>query len=941
MAYARSTRNAFGGSRNAGESAIRLVYRLSSAGRTQGFHLVPARKKDQPPIEESELKAIFDDLHPLDHEIGRELCAGQAFGFVSDSQVARLIPLLTRRRTFVDEERLRSSDLVLWPRARMERTESGHMLLALGFTDEDGDWYCPEQGKVVAGTKAYLIRGNRSFAITSNEPWLMARWSQNPKISLNRDMTPGRRDQLARDLQNAGVPEDDLAMLAIQRGPPDVFVVHVWAPDIEDDEPIVHVTLEAVYAGRGVVILGQNPMSPYITTGGGPESNDDILFERDLAAEDDSRKLLRRLGFRFNRESECFLGKNELALKALDPGQHLFPQDWQVLRSKSAPTFHEDLELRTEITLLEEKGLLDLKIDINTVLSADSTERTVDALIKMKDLLAWLQSGKKYLRLMDGSYVAPSERFRKGLKLLEDLGADSERVLVSPLCIGLLRLMNDSSAIKAADQATRSWLDELASTSKPKEVEVPHSLQGDLRAYQSRGLDWLSMLHRHRLTGILADDMGLGKTIQAISLLLKVREEEGPKPSLVIAPTSVVTVWRDEVHKFAPSLNLVMWHGPPKIRHSINLDGADVIVTSYGILRRDSELLSEISFRYIILDEAQSAKNAASQNATAVRLLKSERRLALTGTPIENRPEELWSAFDFLAPGFLGSLRQFRKRYARPIGRGEREPLQLLSARINPLILRRLKGEVAKDLPDKIETVVRCDLGEEQRALYDHLAGKLRREVEEKIESIGIERAHLDILAALTKLRQVCCDPRLLKSPGDIEIPDSAKLDLFEEIVREALDSGHCIIVFSQFVEMQKKLIAVLNKLGVEPAWLHGGTRDRDKVVASFQDPEGPPVIVVSLRAGGTGLTLTRADTVIHYDPWWNPAVERQATDRAHRLGQTQTVNVYKLVCSSTIEERVIELAERKESLARDILGSEGHAEAKRISPTEVLSLLR
>ena len=260
------------------------------------------------------------------------------------------------------------------------------------------------------------------------------------------------------------------------------------------------------------------------------------------------------------------------------------------------------------------------------------------------------------------------------------------------------------------------------------------------------------MLHRHRLTGILADDMGLGKTMQAIALLLKTREDEGPKPSLVIAPTSVVTVWRDEVERFAPMLNLVLWHGPPKVRHELDISNADIIVTSYGILRRDSEILKEVSFRYVILDEAQSAKNAASQNATAVRELTSERRLALTGTPIENRPEELWSTFDFWHQAFLAVCANSGKRYARPIGRGEREPLELLSARVTPLILRRLKGEVAKELPDKIESVVRCEMGEEQRALYDHLSGQLRQEVESKIEQIGINKAHLDILAALTKL---------------------------------------------------------------------------------------------------------------------------------------------------------------------------------------------
>jgi len=306
---------------------------------------------------------------------------------------------------------------------------------------------------------------------------------------------------------------------------------------------------------------------------------------------------------------------------------------------------------------------------------------------------------------------------------------------------------------------------------------------------------------------------------------------------------------------------------------------------------------------------------------------------------VENRPEELWAAFDFLAPGFLGSLRAFRKRYARPIERGEDAALMLLRARVQPLVLRRLKADVAKELPPKIESVVRCEMSAAQRALYEHVAGELRESVRQKIESVGIERARLSILAALTRLRQICCDPSLLPVPPGMKTPESSKLALFTELMREALESERKVVVFSQFVEMQKRLITVIRRLGVEPLWLHGGTRSRDKVVAAFQDPGGPPVIVVSLKAGGTGVTLTRADTVMHYEPWWNPAVERQATDRAHRLGQRQQVTVYKLIAARSIEERVLEMAVRKDDLADRLLAAEGTG-AKSITIDEILRLL-
>jgi len=520
------------------------------------------------------------------------------------------------------------------------------------------------------------------------------------------------------------------------------------------------------------------------------------------------------------------------------------------------------------------------------------------------------------------------------------LGADSSRALISPLCIGLLRAMGDVAALCTVDSATQSLMDELMRADAPQEVPVPEGLEVSLRDYQRRGLDWLMMLHRHRLTGILADDMGLGKTLQTLALLLAVKKAEGQKPSLVVAPTSVVTVWRDEAQRFAPSLKVKLWYGSPQERAQLDIGDADLVVTSYGVLRRDAERLGAWGFRYVILDEAQSTKNARSLGAHAIRQLKSERRLALSGTPLENRPEELWSIFDFLAPGFLWSLRKFRRVYALPISRGDRDAMALLRMKIEPLILRRLKKEVAKELPDKVESTLRCEMEPAQRALYDHVAGELKQSIKEKIAQVGIEQAQLDILAALTRLRQICCDPALLPSPAGTKVPPSAKLLLFEELMREALASERCVVVFSQFVQMQRRLIEVIKKLGVNPLWLHGGTTHRDKVVANFQDPNGPPVIVVSLKAGGTGLTLTRADTVMHYDPWWNPAVERQATDRAHRLGQKNVVSVYRLVCARSIEERVLKMAEGKEALAHSLLGSEGGATSKRISREEIFALL-
>ncbi|MEE8408823.1 MAG: DEAD/DEAH box helicase [Myxococcota bacterium] len=916
-----------------GNQPIRLAYELSVAGRISGVLLLPRTAPGGRRLAESDLKELLPRLHDLDQAIVRELRSGLVFGQLGDAGLARLFPLLAQRHTTLDGKELRLEEEPLRPRIRIRPGAAGRIHILLGLVGEETPWSPVGGGRLIAGDQAFFLRGSAVYPVESPAPWELGVWSKSAMLDLGSDITPLERDRLVRHFTTAGVPEEDLIALAVRRGPPDATIVHLLS-DLADTQPVARLRVSLVYAGEVSALAGTQTKEIYIVPRNGSTVG---IIERDLAMEAQTRQELRRLGFRLDRDPDLFVARGEAAIRALDPAAGFFPDDWTVERDAEAPLFRRDLEIRASVRLDQERGLLDLSVGVEAV----GDDETVAALIDMKELLAWLKSNQKYVRLGDGTYVAPSRKFRQSLRVLADLGADQGRVLVSPLCAGLLRALSDADGLAISTRATAAWLDEISGTSEPESVEPPASLVSVLRDYQCRGLDWLSMLHRHRLTGILADDMGLGKTVQTLALLLRTRDKEGAKPSLVVAPTSVVTVWRDEAARFTPELRLALWHGAPSVRHAIDVTAYDVLVTSYGILRRDADKLAKIAFRYVILDEAQSAKNAASQNARAIRHLKSERRLALTGTPIENRPEELWATFDFLAPGFLGTLRQFRKRYARPISQGDESALGLLRARIQPLVLRRMKTEVARELPAKVESTMRSEMLPAQRALYDHVAGELRESVQNKIEKIGIGKAHLHILAALTRLRQICCDPALLPTPKGVKVPGSAKLALFEELMREALASERRVVVFSQFVKMQKRLIAVIRKLGVEPLWLHGGTRRRDKVVDAFQTPSGPPVIVVSLRAGGTGLTLTRADTVMHYDPWWNPAVERQASDRVHRLGQTHQVAVYKLVCARSIEERVVSMAAAKDTLAEQLLGSEGGAQPKQITSAEVLALLQ
>jgi superfamily II DNA or RNA helicase len=948
-------------------SPLRLTYVLQGIPRVGRTLVLPQlRDAEAVTLTEAEIRSMRRGLHALDQAIVQELCAGAQFGHLADPALARILPLLAQRQTRVDGERLRLGDDLLQPRVVVRSLQSvqdepclsaavkaeSRLCLELELHYPDGEVLHLQQGRLLAGSQAYFLRGAWAIPIQSPNPWRLADWARQPLMALaDHQLTPAGRDALVANLKATGVPEADLEALAVHRGPPEKIILRLLPPgdvDPSDHTPRVRGIVEVVYAGVAIRLDAQRQDLPYLQPVEEGRTIEDpaALTERDLMAEDEIRQQLKLAGFRYDRSAGEYIVEDEAALAVADPARRMFPPSWQVERDGLALQFRHDLTLHTQIKMVQERGLLDVQISVKASQpeeigdAIDPDAQAVQALVDMRELLAWLRSGKRYVRLADGSYAAPSARFRQGLRILGDMGADNERALVSPLCIGLLRAIGDHAALEAADAATRAWFEELAQNRSPPEVAPPPGLRAVLRDYQRRGVDWLMMLHRHRLTGILADDMGLGKTLQTLALLLLVRETEGRKPSLVVAPTSVVGVWRDEAAHFAPDLKLALWYGPPEVRRALDPSAADLIVTSYGILRRDAERFANIEFRYVILDEAQSAKNAASHNAAAIRQLKSERRLALSGTPLENRPEELWSIFDFLAPGFLGSLRQFRRSYAVPISRGENEPLELLRLRLQPLILRRLKSEVATELPDKVEQVLRCEMGPAQRALYEHIAGELRDSIRQKIARVGIDHARLDILAALTRLRQICCDPSLLPVPVGTRLPPSAKLKMFEELLREALGAGRKVVVFSQFVTMQRKMIEVIERLGVKPLWLHGGSSGRDKIVARFQSEDGPPVIVVSLRAGGTGVTLTRADTVVHYDPWWNPAVERQATDRAHRLGQKKTVYIYKLICSRSIEDRVLQLAGQKEALAGRLLGSEGGAAAKKISQEEVLALL-
>jgi superfamily II DNA or RNA helicase len=462
------------------------------------------------------------------------------------------------------------------------------------------------------------------------------------------------------------------------------------------------------------------------------------------------------------------------------------------------------------------------------------------------------------------------------------------------------------------------------------DITPPAGLQLALRPYQKEGLAWLQFLRAQNLSGILADDMGLGKTAQTLAHLL-LEKEEGrlDQPALIILPTSLIFNWKNEAARFAPALNVLSLHGPERKSRFAEIAAHDVVLTTYPLLWRDADELRQHPYHLLILDEAQTVKNAQSRSAEAVRRIEARHRLCLTGTPLENHLGELWSQFDFLLPGFLGSAKQFTRHWRTPIEKqGDGQRRQLLARRIRPFILRRKKEDVAEELPPKTIIVRSVELEGGQRDLYETVRAAMDAKVRDEIAQKGFARSQIVILDALLKLRQVCCDPRLVRAQSAKKVKERAKLDLLMAMLPELVDEGRRILVFSQFTSMLALIQHDLDAANIAYVTLTGDTVDRETPIRRFQDGE-IPVFLISLKAGGVGLNLTAADTVIHYDPWWNPAVENQATDRAHRLGQDKPVFVYKLIVRGSIEEKILALQDRKAELAAGILSEDRGIDVK------------
>ncbi|HWN96876.1 MAG TPA: SNF2-related protein [Methylomirabilota bacterium] len=759
--------------------------------------------------------------------------------------------------------------------------------------------------------------------------------------------------------------------------------------------------LQCKYPGRILTLGATNKDdSPWM-----PDPNDVKRYAmRDFSAEQQALARLLRVGFSNSDDQGRYqLNGQDRVLSFFAREYPRMQKEWEVSLeerlSRSTREKMERIEPRFEITPSGVQWF-----DFGVSFASSSGEQFSAA-----DVQRLILSGQSHTRLKNGKVaVIDTGAVEELQQFLLDASPEQRggKYRLSNVQSGFLESTLDQQGWQA--QAPQVWRERARQQSGEAKLECPPlgELENVLRPYQKQGVAWLRFLRGNGFGGILADEMGLGKTLQTLAFLRAQGRAECPHaaavvtvrkrraedsapylPSLVICPTSLVFNWLAEAEKFTPELRAVALHGPNRHKLFEQIPQSDLAITSYALVRRDWERYAALEFDTVVLDEAQHIKNRATQNAQAVKALRSQHRLVLTGTPLENSVLDLWSIFDFLMPGYLGSAKDFKERYEAPITREKNAEAQArLARRLKPFILRRLKRDVAKDLPAKIEQVTFCDLNDEQRALYQQVMEFSRKEVLEAVGAQGLAKSKLVIFTALLRLRQICCDLRLLNLEGRVpRVPisspsplngeragvrgenknalnspdeniagsttphpqslsplrgeggldsgsrenfqDSGKVEAFDELLQEIIDGGHRVLVFSQFVTMLKLIEERLREQEVDFCYLDGSTTNRGEVVAKFQNGTAP-VFLISLKAGGVGLNLTGADTVVHFDPWWNPAVEDQATDRAHRIGQSRVVTSYKLITRGTVEEKILTLQQKKREIIKATLGEEQFTEA-------------
>ncbi|TVM17298.1 ATP-dependent helicase [Oceanidesulfovibrio indonesiensis] len=698
-----------------------------------------------------------------------------------------------------------------------------------------------------------------------------------------------------------------------------IFVPATYNPKLFLDEEgsLLTLQIENTYDTEHGEISLPGP-NPDLQTGSYQSEGKAYLIRRNQEAEAALTQKLQDMNFQPRSNAIWFLEPEEAIAFLLDAYPSLV-QEYRVYGEKNLTRYK--VRLTQPVITAEVESNEDEKwFELDLAVEYDEQRVPIEKIWE-----AWTQ-GKRYVQLKDGSYTSLPESWLEKLgHKLRSLGLDPDKPpqkqfkqFEAPVLDKIL----DDVPHAVTDTFWDNLRTKIHSFKEIKQLTTPKDLNAELRPYQVQGLSFLNFLKEYGFGGILADEMGLGKTVQTLAFLLHLHSKGVTGPNLIVVPTSVLPNWEREAEKFAPQLSRLVIYGTRREGLFKKIKKSNIVVTTYALLRRDLEELQKYEFSTIILDEAQNIKNPNTITARSVRKLSAKQRICLSGTPIENNLFELWSLFEFLMPGFLGSQHAFQRGIVKPIKDGDADTLEYLRQRVKPFILRRTKDQVAKDLPPKIENVYYCALADEQMELYASLAKKLKEQVLQDVDEKGIAKSQMSILDALLKLRQICCHPRLLKldMPGVSTNLPSGKFDAFKDMVTDIIEEGHKVLVFSQFVSMLHIIRSWLQINQTPFAYLDGASKDRFEQVDRFNNDENIPIFLISLKAGGTGLNLTSADYVIHYDPWWNPAVESQATDRTHRIGQTRQVFSYKMICQNTVEEKILKLQDQKRDVAEAII---------------------
>lgn len=888
-------------------TSIQLTAMLQ--GTRQAYSIVEALYGTRP---------IANNMRPLLRILARHVQrTSPATAELKGEDAAEMLSALKGKKVILEPAalELKFSEDVLKPKMDLDLSAGNQVRVRIVFETKGGvRKFHLTQGAWFEGTPCWHVDPTEGVArvISDNvSPVWLSRLCRAPAVVCPTEDLPTLLTEFVPKVAMAlGTELPDLASVADVEDAMPHFKVHCDGDLVE-----ANMKLFVSYGREEWLVPAAGMPNPLGFLGKNEHSGRLRIVRRDLGKELEAGGVFASLNCGTSEDGEAWQLKGQDAIDFWSKGIATLPKEWD----KTVPSDLKEIKIR--------KGTVSSQMRVSSGvdwLDVAMTFSSEGVAVNEDELRAALSKGRQFVKLNDGTFAPINQNeVREVLDRLSELATkDGKKLSLSQAgrVQDLLGMIKEVSLNGTA----KEMFSKLGKVDGVQMVTKPRNLKATMRDYQHLGFSWLVFMHESAMGGVLADDMGLGKTLQAISLLLWAKAKGSRTLNLVVAPTSVVPNWHREIEKFGPSLKAVVWQGPERFEKEKSLKDADVMITSYALLRRDEEFLEKKKFKYVILDEAQHIKNPLSATARTAKKLDSEWRLAMTGTPIENRLSEIWSIMDFASPGVLGNLKNFEERYARPIEKGDAEVMTKLRTIIKPLVLRRTKGEVAPELPEKIEQEMIVPMSEEQEKLYKQMLTQVRKSVMSEVEKQGVAKSQIQILAALTRLRQAACDPRLTKLNGEWSDETSGKLSALRELLSEATAGGHRVLVFSQFVEMLQLIKNALDQDGVRYEYLDGSTKDRQERVDKFNHDTKVQAFLISLKAGGTGLNLTGADTVVHFDPWWNPAVEDQATDRAHRIGQQKVVTVYRLLTKGTVEEKILQLSEKKRELMSNVLSNEG-----------------